>query len=255
LLGVAELLDGDAATAERTLQAAVEHAAHQDAWLIVSLGYAELSLLAQSKDLWSLADDLARRAAEAATRFDSELHAGGALAHVACARSALRNSDWTRAGNEIDRVQLLLPRLTTALPWLSGQVRLELARVHLALNDLAGAGELAEDLNRLLLARPHLGTLRSAAVDLRQQIEELQDHPSGRASSLTAAELRLLPLLTTHLSFRQIADHLYVSRNTVKTQAISVYRKLGVTSRTEAIERAVEYGLLRPEGEVVSRRA
>jgi LuxR family maltose regulon positive regulatory protein len=61
---------------------------------------------------------------------------------------------------------------------------------------------------------------------------------------LTAAELRLLPLLTTHLSFREIATRLYVSRNTVKTQAISVYRKLGVSSRGEAIVRASELGLV-----------
>jgi LuxR family maltose regulon positive regulatory protein len=63
---------------------------------------------------------------------------------------------------------------------------------------------------------------------------------------LTAAELRLLPLLTTHLSFREIAEQLYVSRNTVKTQAISAYRKLGVSSRSDAIERAVTLGLVDP---------
>ena len=66
----------------------------------------------------------------------------------------------------------------------------------------------------------------------------------GWASTLTAAELRLLPLLTTHLSFREIAERLYVSRNTVKSQAISVYRKLDASSRSEAIERAVELGLV-----------
>jgi len=52
------------------------------------------------------------------------------------------------------------------------------------------------------------------------------------------AELRLLPLLATHLSFREIADQLKVSRNTVKTQAISIYRKLGVTGRSGAIAEA-----------------
>ena len=67
---------------------------------------------------------------------------------------------------------------------------------------------------------------------------------SGWASTLTAAELRLLPLLTTHLSFREIAERLFVSRNTVKTQAISVYRKLDASSRSEAIERAIELGLV-----------
>jgi LuxR family maltose regulon positive regulatory protein len=64
------------------------------------------------------------------------------------------------------------------------------------------------------------------------------------ASSLTTAELRLLPLLQTHLTFREIGERLYVSRHTVKTQAISVYRKLGVSSRSEAITRMHELGLL-----------
>ena len=73
----------------------------------------------------------------------------------------------------------------------------------------------------------------------------------GGPSTLTAAELRLLPLLTTHLSFQEIGARLYVSRNTVKTQAISVYRKLGVSSRSEAIARAAELGLVE---DVVVRR-
>ena len=60
---------------------------------------------------------------------------------------------------------------------------------------------------------------------------------------LTPAELRLLPLLTTRLSFREIGERLHVTRNTVKTQAIAVYRKLGVSSRDDAIDRAAELGL------------
>ena len=61
---------------------------------------------------------------------------------------------------------------------------------------------------------------------------------------LTPAELRLLPLLATHLSFREIAERTHVSPNTVKTQAISVYRKLGVSSRSEAVRIAEELGLI-----------
>ena len=64
------------------------------------------------------------------------------------------------------------------------------------------------------------------------------------ASTLTLAELRVLPLLTTHLTFREIGERLFVSQNTVKTQAISIYRKLDATSRSEAIDRAVAIGLL-----------
>ena len=64
------------------------------------------------------------------------------------------------------------------------------------------------------------------------------------ASSLTTAELRLVPLLSTHRSFREIGKRLHVSRHTEKTQAISIYRKLGVASRSEAIERVQAVGLL-----------
>ena len=62
--------------------------------------------------------------------------------------------------------------------------------------------------------------------------------------SLTTAELRLLPLLQTHLTFPEIGARLHVSRHTVKTQAISIYQKLDVSSRSEAIERMREIGLL-----------
>ena len=62
-------------------------------------------------------------------------------------------------------------------------------------------------------------------------------------SSLTTAELRLLPLLATHLSLAEISECLVVSRNTVKTQAISIYRKLGASSRSQAIARMHDLGL------------
>jgi DNA-binding CsgD family transcriptional regulator len=46
------------------------------------------------------------------------------------------------------------------------------------------------------------------------------------SSALTAAELRVLPMLSAHLSFPEIAAEMSLSRNTVKSQAISIYRKL-----------------------------
>jgi LuxR family maltose regulon positive regulatory protein len=64
------------------------------------------------------------------------------------------------------------------------------------------------------------------------------------ASALTAAELRLLPLLSTHLSFPEIAEELFLSRNTIKSQASSIYRKLGASTRSQAITRSRELGLL-----------
>src|SRR5207244_4026084 len=64
--------------------------------------------------------------------------------------------------------------------------------------------------------------------------------------ALTSAELRVLPFLPTYLSFQEIAERLMISRNTVKTHAMSIYGKLWASSRGEAVERAVEMGLLEP---------
>ena len=63
-------------------------------------------------------------------------------------------------------------------------------------------------------------------------------------ASLTTAELRTLHFLPTHLSFREIGERVYVSANTVKTQANAVYRKLDVSCRSEAVSRARQLGLL-----------
>jgi LuxR family transcriptional regulator, maltose regulon positive regulatory protein len=64
------------------------------------------------------------------------------------------------------------------------------------------------------------------------------------ASALTAAELHLLPLVSTHLTFPEIAEELFLSRNTIKSQASSIYRKLGTSTRSQAIPRSRELGLL-----------
>ena len=86
--------------------------------------------------------------------------------------------------------------------------------------------------------------VRGLQIRRGRQLDGLPTAGDGHGTGLTGAELRLLPLLATHLSFREIGERLYVSRNTIKTQAISVYRKLGVSSRSDAIERASSLGLV-----------
>ena len=93
--------------------------------------------------------------------------------------------------------------------------------------------------------RPDAFTERliAAALQVRATDADGRQSRRGVTEPLTAAELRILKLLPT-CTYLQIAATLYISRNTVKTQLRSVYQKLGVTSRGQAIERAVELRLI-----------
>ena len=89
-----------------------------------------------------------------------------------------------------------------------------------------------------------MGVLVEDTRELGERVAATSGAEGAWAMSLTGAELRLLPYLATHLTFPEIASRLFLSRNTVKTEAVSIYRKLGASSRSQAIERAVEVGFL-----------
>ena len=103
------------------------------------------------------------------------------------------------------------------------------------------AGYLVEHAAQLR-SDPFVERLVAAALEVRAARPAA---PSSRVLTepLTAAEQRILTLLPTS-TYLQIADTLYISRNTVKTHLRSIYQKLGVASRSQALERAVDLRLL-----------
>ena len=94
-----------------------------------------------------------------------------------------------------------------------------------------------------LRSDPFIDKLVAEALEVRAA--QPGSAPSSRvlAEPLTAAEERVLQLLPAS-TYLQIADTLYISRNTVKTHLRSIYQKLGVASRSEALERAADLRLL-----------
>jgi len=134
--------------------------------------------------------------------------------------------------------------MTYAHPHWAVQARIELIRAHLALNDLAGARTLMVEIDEILQHRPDLGTLVGEAEALRFRLGKDRGSSVPGVSALTAAELRLLPLLCTHLSVTEIAAELFLSPHTIKSQMKSIYRKLEATNRHQAVTRARELGLV-----------
>ena len=90
---------------------------------------------------------------------------------------------------------------------------------------------------------PFLADVIAAALQVRATQPDTAPPRAGLVEPLTAAELRVLKLLPT-ASYPQMTATLYISLNTVKTHLRKIYLKLGVSSRSEAIERAVDLRLL-----------
>lgn len=215
---------------------------------IIALG--ERAMLAAACGDHGTAETLAEEGRELVYEERLDTYATSAAGLAAAARVGLRKCRWDQARADLNAAERLIGDLGDALPWFAVQTRMELARAHLTLRDAEGAGAHLDEAMEILGRHPHLGLLERQADALRDEITSTREVGDFTGSGLTAAELRLLPLLATHLSFREIGERLFVSRNTIKTQAISVYRKLGVSNRSAAIERAAEIGLVDPASPV-----
>ena len=120
-----------------------------------------------------------------------------------------------------------------------------LAAACLHLDDSAAARELLDQAEGFAARVPDSPTIQSWLSSTRDRASSAS---AGQGhDELTPAELRTLQFLPSHLSFREIAERSFVSLNTVKTQAQAIYRKLGASSRAEAVDQAREAGLLRDE--------
>ena len=240
--GISYLVQGDPERADPILVHAFDVATGANALPLAALILAERCIVAAQRDHWTEVTTLTQRAVALVEAGRFEDYWTSALVYAWAARDALHRKDIPTARYYVGRAARLRPLLTYALPVVSVQALLELARSYMALADPGGAAAVLRQVHDILQQRPNLGVIPRQAEELQSRLAKIKAGAVG-ASSLTAAELRLLPLLSTHLSFREMGERLYVSTNTIKTQAYSVYRKLGVSSRSEAVTRTQELGL------------
>jgi len=151
--------------------------------------------------------------------------------------------DKSTASTTLVTARRLSGLLGDAAPWFAVAGRLVQARTAILLGDGATARQLITE------AKTHMTpelSASSAADSLAEAENALAQMTAlgGPTSALTTAELRVLQFLPSHLTLKQIGEHLFVSLSTVKTHVLSIYRKLGVRSRAEAVTRARVLGLV-----------
>jgi LuxR family maltose regulon positive regulatory protein len=244
-LGILHEIDGERASAEDLLRRAETVADAQEADRALVVALAARSLSAADQDEWGRASALAGRAVAITERLGDRHDITGAYASAAAARVAIRRGDIQAARRLLADFKAASPATTVAAPWLSVRILLVAAANHLALSDTAGARTVLTQAEDIVAQCPGLGRLADDLEVMRRRIRSMPPGPGG-ASTLTPSELRVLRFLPTYLSVPEIAERLVVSSATVRTQVQSIYGKLGATSRRQAIEAAVEYGLLEP---------
>ena len=242
-VAVSQWLMGEIDRADDLFADAAEESLEVGSFEAAAAALGERAAISIGREMWVEAEELTDRALLVIRRSRMDEYPGSAFVYAVAARVALHRGDAQRAQELLALAQRLRPQLTYAVPYFSVQTRLELARAYLKLADTGGAETMLRETDALLRRRPDLGTLSSQVEELRAGLKTMRAKAPG-TSSLTEAELRLLPYLATHLSFREIGERLFLSRHTVKSHAMAVYRKLGVTSRNAAVGRAGELGLL-----------
>ncbi|WP_277209403.1 AAA family ATPase [Isoptericola croceus] len=242
LLGSVHLLSGDVDAAREAFVAASDQGATAGNPDSVILSEGELAVLAIDEGNWADADEHARAAVRTIDAHHMEGYSTTALGLAASSRVALHRGERTVAGRLLARAMRARVQCTHVLPFLAMRVRLQLGYAYTTLGDRTTAMHLAAEAAELLRRRPRVGLLAQEVTGFRTRLERLAASPG--APPLTPAEHRLLPYLQTHLTMAEIGSRLFVSRNTVSTQVGSIYRKLGVTTRGAAVERAADIGLL-----------
>jgi LuxR family transcriptional regulator, maltose regulon positive regulatory protein len=241
--GLSHLLEDDPAPADPILARALDVSAHAGAAPLTALILVQRCNLAARRKSWSEVTSLAERAVAIVQARNLGDYWTSALVYAWAARAALHRGNKSQGRSYLGRASRLRPLLTYMLPLVSVQALLEMARSYIKLGDRGGAAAVLTQAQGIRQQRPDLGILSPQADRLQAKLDTVEARAAG-PTALTAAEMRLLPLLSTHLPVSEIAAELILSPHTVKSEMKSIYRKLGATTRTQAVTRSRELGLL-----------
>ena len=248
--GVALHLTGDRVGARHSLQDGA-HRAAVSAPMVQALCLTQLALLSAEEDDRERATVFADRARAQVERCGLEDCPSMALVFAVSAALRAERDRVEEARADLRRSLVLLSGMTDPSAWYAVECRILGARATLRVSGPSGARDLLAPAGAAMSKAPDAAVLAEWFEEVQRDVDVALDSIAQTDWSLTAAELRLLGYLPSHLSFRQIAERLFVSPNTVKTHARSIYRKLGVSCRGSAVDYARDVGLIDVVGDEV----
>ncbi|MGE5273747.1 MAG: LuxR C-terminal-related transcriptional regulator [Verrucomicrobiota bacterium] len=194
----------------------------------------------------AVAEDLIREALALMHKAALEEHPFSAMTRIAAGRAHAQRGELTKAREHVERA-LELAELDQNWLYIASAA-LALAEIRQREHEPAAARRVLARARQVIEEFPDpgpgLGRIERAEKALHLKAARSRETGSAPYWELSDREFEVLRLLVSQLSQREIAAELYVSFNTVKAHMRAIFRKLGVTSRAEAVRRARELGLL-----------
>ena len=241
-LGYSLYMAGEPEAAARPLEEAVRSEVALPLTRIVAS--ATLSLIAAEEGRLPRACELMHNALGLADRDDLRPTPTASLAHIAAGAVYAAQGQLDQARGELELALRSRQGIAGSSPWPTFVATLTLGQVVLDQGDRARAGRLAGAARDVLTQLPDGADAQRARLDGLERRLTSPRRVAALAEPLTEREAAVLRLFDGDRSLRKIAKELYVSLNTVKTHTQSIYRKLGVSDRQDAVARGRELGLL-----------
>jgi LuxR family maltose regulon positive regulatory protein len=198
-----------------------------------------LSVVAVDEERLGEAESLAREACALADNYGLQGIPQAALAYIALGRMLAERGKLDEAEKELVRglsARRMFPDLS---PWATLLGLLPLAQVRSARGDRAGAQTVLAEARTIMKPFADDAGIFPELLERQERKLRVSNQRKGQLNEeLTERELDVLRLLEGSLATQQMADSLFVAPSTVRTHIKSIYRKLGVSSRGEAVEEA-----------------
>src|SRR5215212_6329047 len=242
-LGSSLYLSGERSAARKQFEETLELTRTDQPMLrMVNLSF--LSLVATDEAHLEEAESLAREAYALVGRFGMQKVPQSSLAPIALGYMLAKRGDLVEAQTALEDGVSTRRRLPGLSPWPTLIGLLALAQVRSARGDRGGAKETLAEARTILQTYPDAGIFPESLERQERGLRTIKRRDGSLDGELTRRELDVLHLLASEESTSQIAQRLYVAPSTVKTQVKSIYRKLGVSSRKEAVEEAYARGII-----------